>query len=94
MVQKASQAAESWCKGEDFDIHRDMMRLTLRIVAKTLFDAEVEREIEELGRAMDITVNMFTRAMAPWGPLLNALPLPSNFRFKARTGGSWRPSTG
>jgi len=34
---------------------------------------------------MDVSVNMFTRAMSPWGPLLNHLPLPSNFRFyKAR----------
>jgi cytochrome P450 len=57
------------------------MQATLRIVAKTLFDADVRAEVEEIGRAMDISVRMFTRALLPFGPILNGLPLPSNFRF-------------
>ena len=59
-----------------------MMQITLRIVAKTLFDADVESDVRTIGHAMDVAVNMFTRAMNPWGPLLNVLPLPSNFRFR------------
>ncbi len=82
MFRYAREAIDRWQDGQEMDLHREMMRLTLRIVAKTLFDAEVEREVDELGRAMDVMVNMFTRALAPWGLLLNALPLPSNFRFK------------
>jgi cytochrome P450 len=70
-----------WRDGAEIDAHEQMMRLTLRVVAKTLFDADVEAEVDAIGHAMDVSVNMFTRTMTPWGPLLNYLPLPSNFRF-------------
>jgi cytochrome P450 len=70
-----------WRDGAPIDAHEQMMRLTLRVVAKTLFDADVEAEVDAIGHAMDVSVNMFTRTMTPWGPLLNYLPLPSNFRF-------------
>ena len=71
--------------GQVLDAHEAMMELTLAIVAKTLFDAEVEAEVKQIGDAMNISVGMFTRAMLPFGPLLNYLPLPGNFRFqKAR----------
>ena len=58
------------------------MELTLAIVAKTLFDADVESEVKQIGDAMNTSVAMFTRAMLPFGSLLNYLPLPGNFRFK------------
>ena len=63
-----------------------MMKLTLRIVAKTLFDADVAAEVDAIGHAMDVSVGMFARAMSPWGPMLNFLPLPSNFRFRREWG--------
>jgi len=81
MARYAANAADSWQDGQAIDIHQQMMRLTLRVVAKTLFDADVAADVEAIGRAMDVSVNMFVRAMSPWGPLLNYLPLPSNLRF-------------
>jgi cytochrome P450 len=63
------------------NIHEEMMEVTLRVVAKTLFDADVRAEVDQIGRAMDVSVKMFTRAMSPLGPILNRLPLPSNFHF-------------
>lgn len=81
MTHYAAQTRDAWRAGESIDVHDEMMRLTLRIVAKTLFDADVADEVDAIGHAMDVSVGMFTRAMAPWGPLLNWLPLPSNFRF-------------
>lgn len=83
MTDIASRSAQGWRDGQRVDLHAQMMKVTLRIVAKTLFDAEVERDIDQIGRAMDISIGMFTRTMAPWGALLNKLPLPSNFRFRA-----------
>ena len=86
MTRYAAQTADSWRPGQEFDLHAQMMHLTLRIVAKTLFDAELTEQVDSIGRAMDISVGMFARAMSPWGPLLNFLPLPSNFRFKRAWG--------
>ena len=86
MVRQALATRDSWRDGEQIDLHKQMMRLTLRIVAKTLFDSDVGQEVEEIGHAMDVSVGMFARAMSPWGPLLNKLPLPSNFRFRKAWG--------
>jgi cytochrome P450 len=86
MTAYAAEAAETWHAGQEFDLHEQMMKLTLRIVAKTLFDADVAAEVDSIGHAMDVSVGMFARAMSPWGPVLNFLPLPSNFRFKREWG--------
>lgn len=82
MADITHRAVQRWQDGQQMDLHDEMMKVTLRIVAKTLFDAEVEADLDSIGRAMDVAVGMFTRTMTPWGPLLNRLPLPSNFRFK------------
>jgi cytochrome P450 len=80
-VRFAQRASARWQSGDVFDIRAAMTQLTLEIVAKTLFDAEIESEVRELGEAMDVTVTMFDRARYPWAKLLNLLPLRSNFRF-------------
>ena len=85
MTQFATRMSDRWVDGQTVDLHEQMMQLTLAVVAKTLFDADVESDVEVIGKAMDISVGMFKRAMIPFGQLLNFLPLPSNFRFwKAR----------
>lgn len=86
MTADARRTADAWRDGQEVDLHEEMMRLTLRIVAKTLFDADVAADVDVIGKAMDISVGMFVRAMSPWGPLLNHLPLPSNYRFKRAWG--------
>ena len=40
MVRYAEQLLEKWQDGENRDITKDMMQLTMHIVSKTLFDAE------------------------------------------------------
>jgi cytochrome P450 len=82
MAGIADRAAATWRQGERVDIHEKMMAITLQIVAKTLFDADVEQDVDAIGGAVDISVKMFMRAMTPWGPILNRLPLPSNYRFR------------
>jgi cytochrome P450 len=86
MTRIARETADQWRDGQVIDLHDQMMKLTLRVVAKTLFDADVAAQVDAIGRAMDISVGMFQRAMTPWGPVLNLLPLPSNFRFKRAWG--------
>ncbi len=85
MTQIVTRLGNRWQDGQTVDLHEQMMQLTLAVVAKTLFDADVESDVEAIGKAMDISVGMFKRAMIPFGQLLNYLPLPSNVRFwKAR----------
>jgi cytochrome P450 len=81
MVEYASRTGDRWRAGNRLDISQEMMRLTLAIVGKTLFDADVEAEAKEIGRALSDIMKLFDRITMPFPALLNKLPLPSNFRF-------------
>jgi cytochrome P450 len=58
MVRYASRIAKEWRSGEECDIHAEMMRLTLSIVAKTLFDADVDREAKRVGHALEAIMHL------------------------------------
>jgi len=81
MVDHASRTEERWQQGETLDIWQEMMRLTLGIVGKTLFDADVESEASEIGRALTSVMQLFERITNPFAGLLDKLPLPSNVRW-------------
>jgi cytochrome P450 len=59
MVDYGERLSNEWRDGDVRDIDREMMRLTLQIVAKTLFSADVTDEANEVGMAMTTLVNMF-----------------------------------
>jgi cytochrome P450 len=58
MVRYASRIASEWSNGDERDIHAEMMRLTLSIVAKTLFDADVDREAKRVGQALEAIMHL------------------------------------
>ena len=82
MVDRATRTRDRWRDGETIDIHHEMMRLTLEVVAKTLFDADVEQEADEIGAALTSLIDLFPRLMNPFAPLLQKLPVPSTLRFR------------
>ncbi|HEX9943597.1 MAG TPA: cytochrome P450 [Thermoanaerobaculia bacterium] len=78
MAADAAAAAARWRDGETVDIAREMMRLTLRIVARSLFSVDVEDEkAREVGRALDALVAAFNLVVVPFQGFLQKLPLPS-----------------
>src|SRR5260370_380727 len=52
MVASAEQARGQWKPGVELDMHREMTRLTLAIVGRTLFSADVSSDADEIGSAM------------------------------------------
>src|SRR5438094_2886789 len=52
MVEYGVRYRERWREGQELDFHQEMMGLTLAIVGKTLFGADVERDAPDVGRAM------------------------------------------
>ena len=50
MVDYADRITGRWQHGATIDISAEMMRLTMAIVAKTLFNADVESEAADVGR--------------------------------------------
>src|SRR5258708_26184454 len=58
MAEYAEQMLATWRGGEERDIHEEMMQLALRIVGKTLFDADVTRDAREVGETLDILLRI------------------------------------
>lgn len=82
MVALTRRMLGGWKDGEIIDIHPEMMGLTLRIAAKTLFDSEVERDIHDMDRAMnDLIVEVASRYKRPF-LIPDALPLPGHLRYQ------------
>lgn len=85
MTDYAARTAARWHDGETLDISQEMMRLTLAIVGKTLFDTDVEAEADEIGAALTAVMELFDFLLMPFSELLEKLPLPHVRRFqKAR----------
>ncbi len=83
MTHYAVQTRDRWRAGETRDIHAEMMRLTLAIVGKTLFGAEVEAEAAEIDGALGEVIGLFHLLQLPFSDLLERLPLPAVRRFRA-----------
>ncbi|HYX41770.1 MAG TPA: cytochrome P450, partial [Pyrinomonadaceae bacterium] len=82
MIDFAARACSQWQDGATIDLSREMMRLTLAIVAKTLFDADVERDAEDVGAAFTEIMELFQMLMLPYSEYLEKLPLPATRRFE------------
>ena len=54
MVEYTLRALADWHDGEVIEVDREMMHLTLAIVAKTLFDADVSADSDEVRAAMEV----------------------------------------
>lgn len=80
MAEYAAHARARWQDSTTVDMAQEMMRLTLAIVSKTLFDADVESEASEIGAAITTLMEGWPRLMSPFYNLLRRLPLPSNRR--------------
>src|ERR1700723_4702931 len=59
IVDEAARARESWKDGEQRDISIDMMHLTLKIVARTLFAADLQHEVLELADAINRIMGLY-----------------------------------
>lgn len=75
MSDTAIKTADKWQtaaqSGEPLDIARDMMRLTMEIVAKSLFSHDIAGSIDELGAAIRVMIDSIGRPS-----LLDLLGLP------------------
>ncbi|MDQ3130992.1 MAG: cytochrome P450 [Acidobacteriota bacterium] len=82
MIEFAAKMSDEWQNGEERDIDKEMMRLTLNIVGKTLFGANVEEDAAEVGEAMTTIVSMFNFMLLPFAEILEKLPLPQIKKLK------------
>src|ERR1700687_956047 len=82
MTAYAERQAAGWRDGEVREIHGDMMRVTMEIVSKTLFDVEVEEDVDEIGRSFDLVIREIARRFRRPVKIADWIPLPGNLRYR------------
>ena len=80
MVTLGEAAGAEWQDGQTIDVDDAMMRLTLAIVARTLFDRDVSGEAHRVGEAMTIFQHMNDRS-----PDLLPIWMPTRKRLRERS---------
>jgi cytochrome P450 len=80
-VRYSERVLEDWQPGSLRDIHLDMMALTLSIAADAFFDARVEEDVAEIGRAFSAVVDEVAARVSRPFLIPDAIPLPGNIRY-------------
>lgn len=87
MVDYTEKMLDDWqCEGQPDtprDIHADMMRLTLNIVMKAIFDQDVSTgEAETVAHALDVAMNWFDSKRRQNFFIVEWFPRPENIRYR------------
>lgn len=82
IVSLTHQMLDRWKSEQVLNIHPEMMELTLRIAATTLFDSRVEWAISDMDHAAnDLVIEMESRFKRPI-LIPDAVPLPGHLRYR------------
>lgn len=83
MVDYTNKMLQTWRDGETHDIHADMMRLTLEIVMKCIFNAEVDAgEAKVVANALDVAMHWFESKRRQNFLVWEWFPRPENIRYR------------
>jgi cytochrome P450 len=81
--QTMREYAEAWEPPSGvFDMHAEMMELTLRIASKTLFGADAGEEADTVGAVLHEVVTIFPDVLGPFGSIKRRLPFGPTRRFR------------
>jgi len=83
MAEKARQWTDSRRAGEEIDLAVEMNRLTLSVVAETLFGSELEGEAHVIGESLTNVIENFNRMLLPFWRVLSRIPTERNRRLRA-----------
>lgn len=64
------------------DVHAEMMRLTFRIVGKTLLSADLEADAKQFGQALDVAIRWANEYVESIVRVPPSIPTPKNLRFR------------
>jgi cytochrome P450 len=71
-----------WKDGETLDVHQEMMRLTVRIVIKALFNVEVAEEGEKVSTALNVLMQQGSGGKMVLPAFVRYLPLPAVLKVR------------
>jgi cytochrome P450 len=82
MAALSERAAATWGSGEQRDLQRDMAGLTLQIVSRAMFDADLGEQQGEVQRATEQALREIAVRLRRPLVIPDWLPLPSNLRYR------------
>jgi cytochrome P450 len=80
ITQYEERLTGRWGDGDTFDVHAQMTRLTMSIIAKCLFDQDVESEAESISEDLTTTIEYFDLLSSPLAGLLEKLPTNKKYQ--------------
>ena len=82
MVEHAQALMARWQSGQTYDIDHEMVRLTMGIVSKTLFDADISDEASEISGLVTEALLAVNKRLDRLVNPPDWLPTPENLRLK------------
>jgi cytochrome P450 len=82
MAEYSERMCASWSEGQEINVHREMVRLILWIVGKTLFSADVLSEADDLGGALTDAIHGFNSQVRALVPLTIEWPTLRNLGYR------------
>jgi cytochrome P450 len=85
MVNATTQLIDAWAprleRGDGFDVHEEMMRLTLRVVGEALLSTDVTGAAPQVGEALDQLLRLLTARTSRMVPWPDWVPTPANVKL-------------
>jgi cytochrome P450 len=85
MVEYTERMLSNWHDGESRDIHQDMMRLTLEIVAMALFSVQIASDKDRVALALDTLMELSMGARMILPAAFRRIPTRDNRRYECAT---------
>ena len=83
MVERAAAMRDAWREGAEIDVSTEMMRLSLEVVARTLFAQEVTADILSINHEVNAIMKLYNFLIAlPRAEDYLHLPIPGLMRFR------------
>jgi len=83
MATYTAEMVESWAGGETVDIQRAMTDLTMRIIASTMFDVDIQATVDDMADLMETILNVGNQKIQEIVPLPDWWPSPAYRRQRA-----------
>ncbi len=80
IVDYGEKLVQSWDDDKQIDMHEEMMTLTMQIIAKVLFDADVSQDAQNLGNAITVGIEAVMKKITNVMSIPEWIPTPANRR--------------
>jgi cytochrome P450 len=80
IVAAAADVSSRWSSGQRLDIHEEMTRLTLNVVGRTLFGADLDGRAAEIREALGLILERQARSARPFSRALDRLSVSTRRR--------------